>query len=176
MNEHNNLVQLKKLAAKMTGKNINDIDAATIAEALNIIQANYTGGGGGAGPSIQSVVINVNGELGINNGNITMSNGDIIDIVISQIETITLKAAEGSGTNLTKITVVQPTLKSGNHYRVKVGDIITPATNEDLTSWSMWNGTDDISASNGAEVHIAECDKNNKAVRCGICKAVAPLF
>lgn len=177
MAEQNNVLQLKKLAAKMTGKTLDKIDGTTIADVLDIIQSNYSaGGGGGASVTITSFTLNANGEGGINNGSILMSNGEVIEVNITQIPTITMTAAEGSATKQTIITVTEPALASGNHYRYTTGDIITPAIGEDLTEWIEWDGTSEITATNGTILNIAECDKNNKAVRCGTVKAVAPLF
>lgn len=175
MSEQNNVLQLKRVAAKLTGKSVDKISGYTIADVLDYIQANYTAGSGGGGATISSVVLNVDSEKGIDNGLITMSDGSTIPIELKTIESLTLKAAEGSATKLTKITVT-PTLTSGNHYRYKLASQVMPAAGQDLTEWTEWDGVAEIEAQNGTVVMVAECDSNNKAVKCGECNAVAPLF
>lgn len=175
MSEQNNLSQLKKLAAKMTGKTADKIAGSTIADVLDIIQKNYTGGGTGGGATIQEVILNADSNYGIHGGQVAMSDGSIISIEVALIDALTLTAANGSETAKTKVTVT-PALTSGNHYRYLVNGDIIPAKDEDLSSWTIWNGTDEISAQNGADLFIAECDGDNRAVKCGSCEAKAPIF
>lgn len=174
MADQSNLLQLKKLAAKMTGKTVDKIGGTTLADVLDIIGQNYTNGGGGS-VGIASVELYANSEFGIHGGVITLTNGSNIDITVNQIDKLTLKAVEGSATGKTKITVTEP-LGSGNHYRFKINAEFTPAKGELLTTWTEWNGIDDITAQNGTDVFIAECDSEFKAVKCGVCDAVAPIF
>lgn len=176
MAEQNNVLQLKKLAAKIKGTTVDKINGCTIADILDIIQQSYkNSGGGGNGVDIASVILNASSDYAIKSGVITMSDGSTIDIEVSLIESLTLTAAEGSATGKTKITVKEA-ITTGNHYRYDVNQNVTPAKNEDLTEWDTWNGTDEITAQSGATVLIAECDANNKAVKCGTVKAVAPIF
>lgn len=176
MSEQNNVLQLKKLAVKMTGKPFNDIEGLTIADVLDYIQQNYKSGGGtGGGETITSIELYADGNNGIHGGTITMSSGATINIEVKEIEQLTLTATNGSATAKTKITV-SPTLGSGNHYRYLLNGELMPAKGEDLSDWTEWNGTDEISAQNGADLLVAECDTNNKAVKCGACNAVAPIF
>lgn len=175
MSEQNNVFQLKKVAAKLTGKSVAQITGTTVADVLDFIQQNYTGGGSGGGLYIASVDLYANSEYAIKGGTITMSDGSTVEMIVSLIDELTLTASEGSATGKTKITV-SPALESGDHYRYKTGSDIVPAKGEDLSDWSTWDGTSEISAQNGVDLLIAECDGSNKAVKCGLCNAVAPIF
>lgn len=176
MAEQNNVLQLKKLAAKMTNKTAEQISGTTIADVLDVIQTNYTGGGGGGGATITDLTLNVNSEYGVNNGTITMSDGNVVNINVVFIEPLTLTSEEGSAKAQTIVTV-EPTITAGNHYRISAGsETIIPATGEDLSAWDSWNGTDEIEAQSGVKLRVAECDSNNKAVKCGIVSVKAPIF
>lgn len=176
MAEQNNVLQLKKLAAKMTNKTAEQISGTTIADVLDVIQTNYTGGGGGGGATITNLTLNVNSDYGVNNGTITMSDGTTIFVNIAFIEPLTLTSTEGSAKAKTVVTVT-PELTEGNSYRISAGsETIIPATGEDLTAWDSWNGTDEIEAQNGVKLRVAECDANNKAVKCGIVSVKSPIF
>lgn len=175
MSDQDNLLQLKKLAAKIIGGDSteNDIEAHTIAEAIDIIQQHYTSGG--AGLTIVSAEINVDGEGNFDNGLITMSDGSTIDIAITEISVLTLTSKEGSGISKTIITV-SPECAEGNHYMCKIGKTVVPAKNHDLSDWTYWDGTSEITADVSSTLNIAECTKNNRAVACGNVEVVAPLF
>lgn len=175
MNEQNNILMLKKLAAKIIGggKSMDDISGNTIAEVLDIIQQHYTSGG--AGITIEKAELNIDGKGNFDNGLITMSDGSTIDIVITTIEKLTLTSEEGSGISKTIITV-NPKLTSGNHYRYKLGTVTKPAKNEDVSDWTYWNGNDEITADWGEILTLVECTANNRAVKCGSVEVVSPLF
>lgn len=175
MNEQNNILMLKKLAAKIEGggKTVDDIPGNTIAEVLDIIQQHYTSGG--AGITIESAELNVDGKGDFDNGLITMSDGSTIDIVITTIEELTVTSEEGTGISKTVITV-SPSIGEGNHYRYKLGVVTKPAKNQDMSSWTYWNGTDEITADDGDLITVVECNANNRALKCGSADVVAPLF
>lgn len=175
MSEQDNVLQLKRLAAKIIGgqATADNIAGNTIAEVLDIIQAHYTSGG--AGLTIVNAELNVDGKGNFDNGLITMSDGSTIDIVIGEIGTLELTSEEGSGLAKTVITV-SPTLTEGNQYRYKIGTITTPAKNHDLSDWTYWNGTDEIEADGGVTLNIAECTANNRAVAFGSVEVVSPIF
>ena len=175
MSDQDNVLQLKKLAAKIIGGNTtqDDIDGTTIAEVLDIIQQHYTSGGSGL--TVVSAELNVDGAGNFNNGLITMSDGSTVDIVITEIDSLTLTSEEGSGLAKTIITV-SPSLTEGNQYRYKIGKITAPAKNQDLSSWTYWDGTSEIEADAGAILNVAECTQNNKAVACGNVEVVSPIF
>lgn len=176
MSEQNNILMLKRLAAKIEGggKTENDIPGDTIAEVLDIIQRHYTGGG--AGVTIVSAELNVDGKGNFDNGLITMSDGSTVDIVISEIDKLTLTSAEGSGLSKTIITV-SPPLEDGDQYRYKLGGNVTmPAKNQDVSDWTAWDGTSEITADSGDILTMVECTQENRAVKAGSVEVQAPLF
>jgi hypothetical protein len=64
---------------------------------------------------------------------------------------------------------VSPALTSGNSYKYKVDtDMKLPAYNQNLRTWSTWDGTSEITATTGKELCIAEVDADYRAVKAGI--------
>lgn len=176
MAEQNNVLQLKRLAVKLTGKKIENIKGSTISDVLDFIQSNYTGGGGGGGATIMDVTLNANSDYGVHNGVVTMSDGTTIAVNVALIDELTLTSTEGSAKAKT-VVAVEPTLTAGNHYRISAGsDTLIPASGEDLSEWTEWNSTSEIDAQNGVKLRVAECDTDNKAVKCGIVAVKAPIF
>lgn len=175
MSEQNNILMLKRLAAKILGggKTPDDIQGNTIAEVIDIIQQHYTSGG--AGVTIVSAELNVDGKGDFDNGLITMSDGSTVDIVISEIDKLNLTSQEGSGLSKTVITA-SPPLEDGNQYRYKLGSVTMPAKNQDVSSWIYWNGTDEITADSGDTLTMVECTQNNRAVKAGSVEVQSPLF
>ena len=74
----------------------------------------------------------------------------------------------------TKITVT-PTLTSGNSYKYKVAaNPTTPEYNAVCTTgYTAWNGTDEITATTGQKIVVAEVNSENKARKAGIATITA---
>lgn len=171
-----NVLALKKLAVAVLGGDltVDKVPGETIAEVLDIIQQHYTSGG--AGVTIVSAELNVDGKGNFDNGLITMSDGSTVDIVISEIDKLTLTSAEGSGLAKTIITV-SPSLEEGDQYRYKLGGNVTmPAKNQDVSSWTAWDGTSEITADSGDILTMVECTSNDRAVKAGSVEVQSPLF
>jgi hypothetical protein len=82
-------------------------------------------------------------------------------------------SAEGTASGTTKITV-DPVLSSGHVYMYKTASTVTaPALNDDCQSYSVWNGTSDITAVAGNKICIVEVDSSFKAKKAGIATVVA---
>lgn len=80
---------------------------------------------------------------------------------------LTVTSTAGSSSGKTKITVV-PAIESGHSYVYKAGEgVALPVSGEDCSSWTDWNGTDDITATTGNAIVIAEVDGADKAVKAG---------
>lgn len=174
MTEQDNVLNLKKLAVKVIGNiTISDVKGETIADVLDYIQANYTGGG--EGTTIQSVSLNANGEQLIKGGQIVLSNGSEIEITVDTIETLSVTSTEGTGLNKTIISV-SPPLQAGNTYRYSLSTTVIPAYHEDLTGWEEWDGTSEIEATDGKVIIVVECTANGKALRSGKATVHAPIF
>lgn len=115
-------------------------------------------------------------------GNTTPSDipGDTIAQVISYIADI---IAGSTGGTLTALTVtstagteegktavsVSPALTSGNSYAYKTSaaTIDEPVYGETITGATTWNGTDEITATNGNNIVVYEINTNGKCVGYG---------
>lgn len=79
---------------------------------------------------------------------------------------LTVTSAAGA-TGKTAVTV-SPALISGNSYVYKTAaSVDMPLTGDDLSSWTVWNGTVEISATAGNTIVIAEVDSAKKCVKAG---------
>lgn len=104
--------------------------------------------------------------------------GDTIPDVINQIAivkggddpggelaTLTVTSVPGTTSGTTKITVTGN--GSGQLYYEVSGAISLPAYHEDITSWTTWDGTSDITATDGETICIAEADAKGLAIAAG---------
>lgn len=79
---------------------------------------------------------------------------------------LTVTSAAGA-TGKTALTV-SPALISGNSYVYKTAaSVDMPLTGDDLSSWTAWNGTAEISATAGNTIVVAEVDSAKKCVKAG---------
>lgn len=86
---------------------------------------------------------------------------------------LTVTSVEGTTSGTTKITV-SPVLAIGNVYMYKTASTVTaPALNDDCTSYTVWNGTSDITAVTGNEICIVEVDSSYRAKKAGIATVTA---
>lgn len=104
-------------------------------------------------------------------------NGHVIaDISFSgeeRLDTLTVTSSAGTATGDTAITV-SPSAASGNTYRYKVAtDAKLPNYKQVLNTWSVWDGTSDITAATGKEICIAEVNGANQALKAGIATVTA---
>ena len=85
-----------------------------------------------------------------------------------ELGTLNVVSAEGTETGKTKITVT-PTITEGNSYVYKTDTTVTLPTayGEQVSDWTPWNGTDDITATTGNEIGIVETDDSGNAVAAG---------
>lgn len=79
------------------------------------------------------------------------------------LKTLTVTSTAGNTIGNTKVTIT-PALNDGNTYKYKTSaDPTTPGLNQILTSgWTTWNGTDEIKATNGDKIVIAEVNSTNQ--------------
>lgn len=81
---------------------------------------------------------------------------------------LTVTSVEGATIGTTKVTVT-PALTSGNVYMYKTASTVTaPLLNDDCTSYTVWNGTSDITAVTGNKICIVEVDSSYRAKKAGI--------
>lgn len=104
--------------------------------------------------------------------------GDTIPDVINQIAiakggddpsgeltALTVTSVPGTTSGTTKITVSGN--GSGQLYYETSGAISLPAYHEDISSWTTWDGTSDITATDGESICIAEADAQGLAIAAG---------
>ena len=86
---------------------------------------------------------------------------------------LTVTSAEGTDSGDTAITVT-PAAASGDIYKYKVDDAIqTVDYDDDLSAWTTWNGSADITAASGKKITVAECTSAGKARKVGSATVVA---
>lgn len=177
MNEQNNILQLKRLALKITSAtDISQIKGNTIADVISYIESNLSISGGSGGKTITKFALYPDEEDVIKGGAISFSDGTMIHALFESPDELTLTSANGSAVAQTVVTV-SPALDSGNHYRtfVQSTTISRPAKYEDVSDWNTWDGVSEISATKGNYLAVAECDENGLLLKFGIVKVVAPL-
>lgn len=85
------------------------------------------------------------------------------------LKTLTITSAEGEETGKTKITVTPQLSSINNCYKYKTNaSAATEVTyGMDVKTWARWDGTSEITATEGHHVTVVECDQNYKAVASG---------
>ena len=89
---------------------------------------------------------------------------------------LTVNSVAGASAGKTKITISQPKLVGSNKYKYKVqasdfSDL--PELDDDLSAWTTWNGTDEISATNGYYIAVAETESDFSCERVGKTQVVS---
>lgn len=93
---------------------------------------------------------------------------------IDVLETLIVTSVAGATTGSTKITIT-PELVSGNSYKYKTAANPTVPTINQIctTGYTVWDGTSDITATDGNKIVIVEVDSDNKAKKAGITAVVS---
>lgn len=121
----------------------------------DVTLANITEGGGDSQqPSSITVAVHGNGAPTIVSGGL-----------IGQLSVVSLAGSLSGDTAV----YVNPTLTAGNSYVYKTGASVDLPTYDQVltTGWTAWNGTDDIEATTGDVIVIAEIDATDKAKKAG---------
>lgn len=85
----------------------------------------------------------------------------------SALADLTVTSAEGTASGNTKLTVA-PVKATANHYVYKTGATVAVVSKyDDVSSWTAWNGTADLTATTGQEIAVVEANKFNKAIKGG---------
>lgn len=85
----------------------------------------------------------------------------------SVLDTLDVASVAGSTIGTTRI-IVLPTLSGSNTYVYKTAaSVELPTYGQSLTSWTSWDGDDDITATTGNDIVIAEVDGSTNAVKAG---------
>ena len=85
---------------------------------------------------------------------------------------LNVSSAEGTNVGFTVITVNDNTLEGDNKYVYSATETL-PTYNQDLSTWTAWNGTDEIEAATGTKICIAEVTSTNLAVKAGVVTVTA---
>ena len=82
---------------------------------------------------------------------------------------LSVASAAGSASGKTKLTVTGHDLANGQSYVYKTHATTAPAVKlaDDVSAWTAWNGTDDITATTGHKITVAVKDANGQAVAGG---------
>lgn len=92
----------------------------------------------------------------------------ILDITDPEsLGALTVTSIAGTTTGTTKITVT-PSLTAGNSYKYKTGSSVTsPVLNDTSASYTVWNGTADITATTGNTIVVVETDASGLIKKTG---------
>jgi len=86
--------------------------------------------------------------------------GSIVDL--------TVESEAGTAAGDTAITVTGYTPGTGESYKYKVGDTAAAvAYGDDLSGWTTWNGSSDITAATGKKIVVAVINADSQAVAAG---------
>ena len=116
---------------------------------------------------------------GVTKARTTMTTPDIqyaawYDAVWQPLGSLVVTSEAGATSGTTKITVA-PALTEGNSYMYHVGaSVELPAYGETLSSpWTEWNGTEDITATNGQKIAVVEVNSTDQALSGGTATVTA---
>lgn len=88
---------------------------------------------------------------------------------------LTVTSVAGSANGKTKITVTGASDGAAFKYKLSSSSITLPARNEDLTTWTTWNGTSEITAEDGQNICVCEVDENSLALKGGTAEVVIKM-
>lgn len=81
---------------------------------------------------------------------------------------LTLTSAAGTKVGDTKITVSPAKESTDNIYKYKVADAaVTVTYGQNVQSWTLWDGTSDITAATNKVITLVECDASYQAQKSG---------
>lgn len=82
----------------------------------------------------------------------------VLNITEASLEDLTVTSTAGT-TNGTTALEVSPELTEGRSYRYKTGPTVQmPVLYQDLSDWTDWDGTTDVTATTGDQIVVAEID------------------
>lgn len=169
MSEQNNVIQLKKLAAKIIGGDTSpdSVVGETITDVLKFTAAALSNNE--AEKMTQTTIAELLEIIAEN----FSSGGDTPTLGI-----LTVKSQEGEWTGATKITV-SPTIGENHHYYHSITDAKTelPAYGENIsTTWTYMSNTNDpitLNIANGKYIRVCEINDSGNVVAGGGCVVVS---
>jgi len=90
------------------------------------------------------------------------------DTPITTLGSLTVTSAAGTASGDTAITVTPTKESTSNVYKYKVAASATDVVyGQDVSSWTLWDGTSDITAATNQIITVVECDATYKALKAG---------
>lgn len=91
----------------------------------------------------------------------------------ASVAALAVEFGEGSTSGTTHAYITGAA--SGESFVYMVGVSSLPAAGVDLSTWTAWDGTSDITAADGVSICIAQVDENGIVTRAGIGTAVTAI-
>ena len=115
---------------------------------------------------------NAKGQISVTmGGHVSMANQSLVPMdfyVAPGLTALTVVSVAGASNGKTAITVSGYTLGGSEGWVYKIDDYATPVTGGDnLSSWTDWDGTAEITATTGKIITVAAVDSGDKAVAAG---------
>ena len=93
--------------------------------------------------------------------------GIVVGAISTTLGALTVASAAGKTSGTTKLTVT-PAKGAGSAYKYKVGEAAaTVAAGDDVSGWDTWDGTSDVTATNGKTITVVEADTLGAAIAAG---------
>lgn len=93
--------------------------------------------------------------------------GIVVGAISTTLGALTVASAAGKTSGTTKLTVT-PAKGAGSAYKYKVGEAATTvAAGDDVSGWDTWDGTSDVTATNGKTITVVEADTLGAAIAAG---------
>lgn len=93
--------------------------------------------------------------------------GIVVGAISTTLGALTVASAAGKTSGTTKLTVT-PAKGAGSAYKYKVGEAAaTVAAGDDVSGWDTWDGTSDVTATNGKTITVVEADTLGAATAAG---------
>lgn len=94
---------------------------------------------------------------------------EIVILDNPDLTSLTVSSAAGTSTGKTALTVSGYSLQTGDSYVYKTDASTAPTVvyDQDLTSWTAWNGSSELTITNGYKVTVAVVNASSKAVAAG---------
>jgi hypothetical protein len=95
--------------------------------------------------------------------------------VAPSLGVLTVSSVAGSTKGTTKITVSGASDGPKFKYKISESTITAPKRDEDLSTWTSWNGTSEITAADSTNIYVCEVDENNLALKGGSTSVTSKL-
>ena len=106
--------------------------------------------------TVDEIIVGTCGGIAVDGAYFTITNGVMTFSASPELKTLTVASEAGTISGDTIITITEP-ITSGNHYVYKTAlTVADPIYDADLSSWTEWNGVDEITAVDGDEIIVAE--------------------